>query len=224
MLNVLLAGSIVFNVVFFVLAFLLVKQKGMDWVKSQCVAENSLDAIPVIPKLDVDGRILLIGDSHLALHSWSEYTSIPFSNRAVSGSTIRDINLTTIGGSPDFVVVSTSTNDLQENKLGVSEIKRLLKELMHCISSRWPESKVVFISAPYPNVELYEKYIKATYPKINMPKPRDIDSIRNHVASLGIKTIQAKSANVDGLHIDPESACIICHDIEKMFLDNKENE
>lgn len=128
--------------------------------------------IPKLPLPSVNDRILMIGDSHLAIHPWAEYSSFPFSNRAVSGSRIKDVNIEAIKGYPALVVVSTSTNDIQvRNPLSTEEIKISLKDLFAKIKSKWPDSQVIYISPPHPNVQIYEKFIRAKYPNINRPMP-----------------------------------------------------
>jgi len=215
--------SVTLNIVFFLFATAYVEQKGgLAWVVSKLPFFEQNPEIPKLPLPNVDDRILIIGDSHLAIHPWAEYSQLPFSNRAVSGSKIRDIKLEDIEGNPAIVMVSSSTNDIQEkNPLNTEEIKIALKELFYKISSRWPDSKIIFISAPYPNVSIYEKFIRAKYPNINRPMPEQIDSIQSFVSSLGIITIKAKSANIDGLHIDKESALDIVKAIEKLFANHR---
>ncbi len=220
-----LITSILLNIAALVLATAFVEHKGgLVWIESKLpFFEQKLKQIPQLPLPSVDGRILLIGDSHLAIHPWAEYSSLPFSNRAVSGSRIRDINIDAIKGNPSLIVVSTSTNDIQaRNPLSTEEIEKSLKDLFSKLKSKWPESKIIYISEPHPNVKIYEEYIRDKYPNINRPMPKQIDSIRRFVSSLGIMTIQAKSANVDGLHIDPESAIAIVNKIAEIFA-NKAN-
>ena len=199
-------------------AFILHKG-SLAWVISKLpFIEQKHLQIPKITLPSVDGRILLIGDSHLAIHPWSEYSTLPFSNRAVSGLRIKDINIDTIKGYPALVIVSASTNDIQVKKpLSTEDIKASLKALFLSIKNRWPDSIIVYVSAPHPNVQIYEKYIKAKYPEINMPIPEQIEAIRNFVSSLGIIALQAKSANIDGVHIDVASAIAIKDEIEKIF-------
>ncbi len=213
-----LIASIALNIAALVFATAYVQHRGgLAWLASRLSVSGQTSEIPKIPLPAVDNRILMIGDSHLAIHPWEEYSRLSFSNRAVSGSRIRDIRLDAIGGNPALVVVSTSTNDLQDGitSSGLAEIKISLEELFSKIASRWPRSAIIYVSPPHPNVAIYEKYIRARYPGINRPMPEHIDSIRNFVASLGIVTLQAKSANIDGLHIDPESAIGIAKELEK---------
>ena len=215
-----LITSILLNILGLALTTAFIQHKGgLSWVESKLpFIEKKYQQVPKLPLPSVDGRILMIGDSHLAIHPWSEYSTLPFSNRAVSGSRIKDINVDTIKGYPYLVIVSTSTNDIQERGPSrTEEIKTFLKDLFLSIKNRWPESIIVYVSAPYPNVELYEKYIRAKHPKINRPMPDQIDKIRDFVSSLGIITIQAKSANIDGLHIDIDSAIAITNKAEKIF-------
>ncbi len=192
------------------------------WIASALPISEQAIALPKLPMPAVDNRILLLGDSHLAIHPWAEYSPLPFSNRAASGSRIQDVHIEEIEGNPALVVVSTSTNDLQARKTfdGIEEVKISLKKLFSKLTTKWPQSRIVYIAPPYPNVILYEKFVRASHPNINRPMPEQIDAIRNFVASLGICTLQAESANIDGLHIDPESAKVIAKQIERIFADD----
>ncbi len=212
-----------FGVLFFIFIFSLIYYKG-ELIKmpfgGAFLKQRKQVSVPPMPRPNVDGRILLLGDSHLAIHPWHEYSSLPFSNRSVAGSRIRHINIERIEGSPALVVICTSTNDLQSEKpLSIGEIKVSLKSLFDKVKNKWRDSTIIYISAPYPNVELYEKYIRPASPKINRPMPEQIDAIRYYVSSLGIITLQAKSANIDGIHLDPESVAVIVDEITKIFTD-----
>jgi len=220
-----LIASIALNIAAFVLATAYVEHKGgLAWITSKLPIYEQNSEIPKLSLPNVDNRILMIGDSHLAIHPWAEYSQLPFSNRAVSGSRIRDIKIEAIEGNPALVVVSTSTNDLQARKpLSIEEIRRSLKQLFSKLTSKWPKSNIVYISPPYPNVSIYENFIRAKYPNINRPMPEQIDSIRSFVNSLGICTLQAKSANIDGLHIDPDSAIILTKQIKQIYANKQMN-
>ncbi len=220
-----LIASIALNIAAFVLVTAYVEHKGgLAWITSKLPISGQKSEIPKLPLLNVENRILMIGDSHLAIHPWAEYSQLPFSNRAVSGSRIRDIRIEAIEGNPSLVVVSTSSNDLQaRNPLSTEEIKIALKELLSKLTSKWPQSKIVYISPPHPNVSIYEEFIRDKHPYINRPMPEQIDSIRSFVASLGISTLQAKSANIDGLHIDPYSAIILTKQVEQIYANKQLN-
>lgn len=218
--QLILRASLLLNILFLVFVSAFVQHKGgLSWLGSKLLtSEQKQLQIPSLPLPNVHGRILMIGDSHLAIHPWAEYLPLPFSNRAVSGSRIKDIRIEEIKGNPALVLVSTSTNDLQITPSStVEEIKESLKELFSNIKTKWPNSVIVFISAPYPNVEIYEQFIRAKYPQINRPMPEQIDAISSFVESQGIITIKAKSANIDGLHIDLPSAFSIAERVSEIY-------
>lgn len=224
--RILIPTIICFNVLFLLLGTVVIHQKGgLNFVREKIgyiTNRNTNVQIPTFPMPSVNERILLIGDSHLAIHPWSEYSHLPFSNRAVGGTLIEDIKINEIEGNPSIIMVSTSTNNLQKtNADSMKEIKDKLGHLFSDIKNKWPEATIIFISEPNPNVEIYESYIRLKHPTINRPTPEQIGIIKDYVKSLGIITIQAKSANVDGLHIDPLSAIAITGEVEKLATQKK---
>ena len=213
-----LSVSILINIAVAILGTTYIyKMGGFTWISSKLQGDSQA-AIPSLPLPDVDERILLLGDSHLAIHPWAEYANLPFSNRAVSGSRIEDIKINSIDGQPKLIVVSTSTNNLQaKDRLSTDEIINHLHKLFTSISEKWPNSRIIYVSPPHPNIDIYETFIRKKYPRINRPAPKDIETIRSYVGSLGIQVLQTESADIDGLHIDPKSAQSIAIKIKEFY-------
>lgn len=220
--------SIILNLALLTIGASFVSKKGgINWVLSQLSNDSVKTQIPILPLPDVTDRILMLGDSHLAIHPWSEYSDLPFANRAVSGSQIHEIEIDHISGTPSLILVSTSTNDLQKrDPLEIIEISSLLENLFQRLSSKWPDSKIIYIAPPDPNVKLYENYIRKAYPDINRPLPTQIEAIRNFVSQLGVTTLKGQSASFDGLHLDAKSARKLIEDLKKIRpqLKKKENQ
>lgn len=166
--------------------------------------------------VNVDDHVLLLGDSHLAIHPWNDYIGTKSYNRAVSGFLIRNVNIDKFKGTPAAVVLSIGTNDIQfgrQQDRTVRELKRLFQD----IQNKWPKSVFIYVSPPPPDVNLYEKFIRPKFPQITRPTPSALNALEACAKAEGFHVLHAKSAGIDGLHIDPDSAKEIGRRIDELL-------
>ncbi|NLD95297.1 MAG: hypothetical protein GX639_21825 [Fibrobacter sp.] len=220
-LNSKLFLSFTLNFLFLILIVLFVQYKGgIKYVVNKLTnKDNSITAwdkkvSDYLPP--VDGSVLFIGDSHLALHPWNEYANFKYANRAVSGYKISDINLDVIKGKPKCVVLSIGTNDIQHGSK-VDLVIRNLHSLLNKIKNKWPEAFFIYVTPPDPNVELYEKLIRPKHPKITRPDEIKYKALSLCAKNNGFIVLKANTAFIDGLHIDPNSAKKIATDVQTLL-------
>lgn len=218
--KVFLRLSVSFNVIFLLTGLVLVHQKG-GWryiVNALTASEKAglrweekiADHLPA-----VDGRVLFLGDSHLALQPWNEFTDLRYANRAAGGYKVQDVDILKIKGTPAAVVLSIGTNDLQDG-YDLDDTVRNLRKLLQRIKGRWSDALCIYVSPPPPDAELYDREIRSRVPNIHRPSPVDLGVLADCAKSENFHVLYAHSAKVDGLHIDPQSAQKIAMEIENL--------
>lgn len=214
--RVTLAVSLLLNLAVVLAGGVLVHQKGgVGWLLDRATGRADQIVLPPMPLPPVDGRVLLLGDSHLALHPWAEYSPLPFADRARSGAKVQDVALDWIEGAPRMVVLSAGTNDLQAG-IPASAVANELWKLIEGIRSRWPNAQLVYLVPPDPDVGLYQSGIARKFPRIHRPEPSELAALDRAAESAGATVVRAESASVDGLHMDPRSARVVAAHLEAM--------